>query len=90
MYNFRRVIVRSSCTTNYNDEPQHFFYVMLDPSAIYSRHLMHEAQQAFYYGLRWNIALRSVISQPADVLGLGHRVGYVGIGGIFSRIFLKI
>lgn len=49
-------------------------------AAIVSRHLLHEAQQAHYYGLPSNIALRSVISTPADVMGYDHRIGYIREG----------
>ncbi|THH10380.1 hypothetical protein EW145_g1372 [Phellinidium pouzarii] len=51
-----------------------------DHSAIVSRYLLHEAQQAHYYGLPSNIALRSVISTPADVMGYDHRIGYIRAG----------
>ncbi|KLO20165.1 composite domain of metallo-dependent hydrolase [Schizopora paradoxa] len=51
-----------------------------DHSAIVSRYLLHEAQQAHYYGLPPNIALMSVITTPAEVMGLGHRIGYVREG----------
>ncbi|EMD37401.1 hypothetical protein CERSUDRAFT_83171 [Gelatoporia subvermispora B] len=51
-----------------------------DHSAIVSRYLMNEASQAHYYGLPENIALASVISTPAKVLGLEHRIGYVREG----------
>ncbi|KAJ2931515.1 hypothetical protein H1R20_g5580, partial [Candolleomyces eurysporus] len=45
-----------------------------------SRHLIYEAQQAFYYGLPYNLALASVTSNAAEVLGMGHRIGYVKEG----------
>ncbi|KAI5115486.1 hypothetical protein M0805_007780 [Coniferiporia weirii] len=54
--------------------------VMKPDSAIVSRYLLHEAQQAHYYGLPSNIALRSVISTPADVMGYDHRIGYIREG----------
>jgi imidazolonepropionase-like amidohydrolase len=42
--------------------------------------VLYEAQQAFFYGLPENLALASVISTPARVAGLDHRVGYVKRG----------
>jgi imidazolonepropionase-like amidohydrolase len=45
-----------------------------------SRHLLFEAQQAFYYGLAENLALASVTSTPAIVSGLDYRVGFVKAG----------
>ncbi|THG99926.1 hypothetical protein EW026_g2506 [Hermanssonia centrifuga] len=51
-----------------------------DHPAIVSRYLIHEAAQAHYYGLADNIALASVISTPARVLGLDHRIGYIKEG----------
>ncbi|KDQ57533.1 hypothetical protein JAAARDRAFT_267221 [Jaapia argillacea MUCL 33604] len=51
-----------------------------DHPAIHSRYLLHEAQQAHFYGLPDNVALSSVITTPAEVLGLGHRIGYLATG----------
>ncbi|KZV63157.1 carbohydrate esterase family 9 protein [Peniophora sp. CONT] len=51
-----------------------------DHPVLNSRHLLFEAQQAHYYGLPPNLALASVTSTPAHVLGLDHRVGYVREG----------
>ncbi|KAI9060293.1 composite domain of metallo-dependent hydrolase [Trametes sanguinea] len=51
-----------------------------DHSAIVSRNLMHEAAVAHYYGLDNDLALASVISTPAKVLGLDHRIGYIAKG----------
>ncbi|KAF7792287.1 hypothetical protein EIP86_003323 [Pleurotus ostreatoroseus] len=48
-----------------------------DHPAIVSRYLIHEAAQAHYWGLQEHIALSSVITTPARVLGLDHRVGYI-------------
>ncbi|KAH7927128.1 carbohydrate esterase family 9 protein [Leucogyrophana mollusca] len=45
-----------------------------------SRYLLYEAQQAFYYGLPDNLALASVISTPARILGLDHRIGHIKEG----------
>ncbi|KAJ6500083.1 hypothetical protein C8R47DRAFT_1110364 [Mycena vitilis] len=51
-----------------------------DHSAIVSRYLIHEAQQAHYYGLSTSLALASVTSTPSEVLGLDHRIGFVKPG----------
>ncbi|ESK86843.1 carbohydrate esterase family 9 protein [Moniliophthora roreri MCA 2997] len=45
-----------------------------------SRYLLHEAQQAFYYGLPASLALASVTTTPAKIAGLDHRVGKVKAG----------
>lgn len=49
-----------------------------------SRYLLFEAQSAYYYGLPENLAIASVTSTPAKLLGLGHRVGFVKEG---KRLF---
>ena len=54
-----------------------------------SRHLLFEAQQAFYYGLPEHLALASVISTPATVLGLDHRIGFIKTGTKFTIVFVK-
>lgn len=51
-----------------------------DHPVLNSRHLLFEAQQAFYYGLPENLAIASVTSTPANVLGLDHRIGLVKAG----------
>ncbi|KAG6832608.1 hypothetical protein H0H92_014444 [Tricholoma furcatifolium] len=40
-----------------------------------SRYLLYEAQQAYYYGLPENLAIASVTSTAAQVMGIDHRVG---------------
>lgn len=45
-----------------------------------SRNLLYEAQQAHYYGLSANLALASVTSTPATILGYDHRIGYLKVG----------
>ncbi|KAF8914186.1 carbohydrate esterase family 9 protein [Gymnopilus junonius] len=47
---------------------------------INARYLMHEAQQAYYFGLPPNLALASVSSTPAIALGLSHRIGILEEG----------
>ena len=51
-----------------------------DHPVMNSRYLLYEAQNAYYYGLPENLAIASVTSTPAKLLGLGHRVGYVKEG----------
>ncbi|KAJ7510331.1 hypothetical protein B0H11DRAFT_1958549 [Mycena galericulata] len=51
-----------------------------DHSAIVSRYLVHEAQIAHYYGLSTSLALASVTSTPAEIMGLDHRIGFVKSG----------
>ena len=56
-------------------------HLQSDHPAIVSRYLIHEAAQAHYFGLPENVALASVITTPAKVLGLDHRIGYLKLGG---------
>ncbi|KAL0573283.1 hypothetical protein V5O48_008666 [Marasmius crinis-equi] len=51
-----------------------------DHPGLNSRYLLHEAQQAHYYGLPANLALASVTTTPARAAGLDHRVGKVKKG----------
>ncbi|KXN89583.1 hypothetical protein AN958_05450 [Leucoagaricus sp. SymC.cos] len=51
-----------------------------DHPLINSRYLLHEAQQAFYYGLPEYLALASVTSTPAIAAGLDHRIGILEKG----------
>ncbi|KAH9948084.1 hypothetical protein B0H21DRAFT_848524 [Amylocystis lapponica] len=51
-----------------------------DHPALFARYLMHDAAQAHYFGLSENIALASVMSTPAEVLGLDHRIGFIKDG----------
>ncbi|KAF8590874.1 hypothetical protein K439DRAFT_1627298 [Ramaria rubella] len=48
-----------------------------DHPVLDSRFLLYEAQQAHFYGLPADVALSSVTTTPANVLGLGHRIGYL-------------
>ncbi|KAF5363169.1 hypothetical protein D9758_008331 [Tetrapyrgos nigripes] len=50
------------------------------PEAFDSRYLLYEAQHAHYFGLLDNLALASVITTPARVMGLDHRIGFVREG----------
>ncbi|SPO41311.1 uncharacterized protein PSFLO_06793 [Pseudozyma flocculosa] len=45
-----------------------------------SRRILNQAAQAHHFGLRESVAMRSVITAPAEKLGLGHRLGYVRKG----------
>ncbi|KAI0819971.1 hypothetical protein BC628DRAFT_1399702 [Trametes gibbosa] len=51
-----------------------------DHSAIVSRNLVHEAATTHHFGLPEGAALASVISTPAKVLGLDHRIGFIAQG----------
>jgi len=55
-------------------------YLQSDHPGIVSRWLLHEAQQAHYYGLPEAAALSSITSSPAHTLGLDHRIGFVKTG----------
>ncbi|KAJ7484418.1 carbohydrate esterase family 9 protein [Mycena latifolia] len=46
-----------------------------DHPVLDSRHLIYEAQQAHYFGLSPNLALASVTSTPARIMGQDHRIG---------------
>jgi imidazolonepropionase-like amidohydrolase len=61
-----------------------------DHSVLNERDLLFEAQQAYYYGLPWNIALASVTSTSADVLGYGHRIGYIKRGMPYHVAHLRV
>ncbi|KAI0074160.1 carbohydrate esterase family 9 protein [Panus rudis PR-1116 ss-1] len=51
-----------------------------DHPVLDSRHLLYEAQQAYVYGLPENLAIAAVTSTPAEVMGMGHRIGYIKEG----------
>ncbi|KIJ40920.1 hypothetical protein M422DRAFT_780574 [Sphaerobolus stellatus SS14] len=51
-----------------------------DHPGLNSRFLLFEAQQAHYYGLPANVALSSVSTTPAEIMGLAHRIGYIKKG----------
>ncbi|KAJ7154783.1 carbohydrate esterase family 9 protein [Mycena filopes] len=46
-----------------------------DHPVLNSRHLLYEAQQAHHFGLAENLALASVTSTPARIMGQDHRIG---------------
>ncbi|KAJ7284617.1 carbohydrate esterase family 9 protein [Mycena rebaudengoi] len=48
-----------------------------DHSVMDSRYLLFEAQQAHFYGLPENLAIASVTRNSAEVMGMGHRIGYI-------------
>ncbi|KAG6911111.1 hypothetical protein DXG01_003851 [Tephrocybe rancida] len=48
-----------------------------DHPVLNSRHLVYEAQQAHYYGLPENLALASITTTPANVIGQDHRIGFL-------------
>ncbi len=43
-----------------------------------------------YYGLPAHVALSAVISTPAEVLGLDHRIGYIREGKSATRDLLAV
>ncbi|KAL0577309.1 hypothetical protein V5O48_004665 [Marasmius crinis-equi] len=51
-----------------------------DHPLLDSRHLLYDAQQAHYYGLSSNLAVAAVTSNSAEVMGMGHRIGYLKAG----------
>ncbi|KIK64860.1 hypothetical protein GYMLUDRAFT_258822 [Collybiopsis luxurians FD-317 M1] len=51
-----------------------------DHPLLNSRYLVHEAQQAHYFGLDTNLALASVTSTPAKMMGQEHRIGFIRQG----------
>ncbi|KAJ4483355.1 carbohydrate esterase family 9 protein [Lentinula aciculospora] len=51
-----------------------------DHPVLDSRHLLYEAQQAYYYGLPENLALAAITSNSAEIMGMGHRIGYIKKG----------
>ncbi|KAH9929527.1 uncharacterized protein BXZ73DRAFT_47982 [Epithele typhae] len=51
-----------------------------DHPGVLSRQLLQEAAIAHYFGLPDSLALASVTTTPAQVLGLEHRIGYVKEG----------
>ncbi|KAF8664372.1 hypothetical protein AX16_000743 [Volvariella volvacea WC 439] len=51
-----------------------------DHPVLNSRYLLYEAQQAHYYGLPRNLALSSVTSTPATIIGMDHRIGFIKEG----------
>ncbi|KAF5393438.1 hypothetical protein D9757_000630 [Collybiopsis confluens] len=61
---------------------EHGFTVLMksDHPVLDSRHLLYEAQVAHFYGLPENLALRAVTSNSAEIMGMGHRIGYIRKG----------
>ncbi|EKM54380.1 uncharacterized protein PHACADRAFT_123385 [Phanerochaete carnosa HHB-10118-sp] len=51
-----------------------------DHPVLDSRYLLYEAQQAYLYGLPENLAIAAVTSTPAEIMGMGHRIGLVKEG----------
>ncbi|KAL6305041.1 carbohydrate esterase family 9 protein [Sparassis latifolia] len=51
-----------------------------DHPVLNSRFLLYEAQQAYVYGLPENLAIAAVTSTPAEIMGMGHRIGYAKEG----------
>lgn len=57
-----------------------------------SRYLLYQAQLAYLYGLPENLAIASVTSTPAEIMGMGHRIGYVkeGMYSAMCILLLKL
>ncbi|KAJ6469480.1 hypothetical protein C8R45DRAFT_1218581 [Mycena sanguinolenta] len=55
----------------------HTICLQSDHPVFNARYLIYEAQQAHYFGLPANLALASVTSTPAKVLGQDHRIGHI-------------
>ncbi|KAH7216662.1 hypothetical protein BKA60DRAFT_492196 [Fusarium oxysporum] len=51
-----------------------------DNPVINAQHVLFEAAKAYHYGLPYHVALASVTSAPAELLGLGKRLGKVKPG----------
>ncbi|KAL1938740.1 hypothetical protein VTO73DRAFT_11343 [Trametes versicolor] len=51
-----------------------------DHPVLNSRHLVYEAQQAHFFGLPHNLALASVTTTPATIIGQEHRIGFLKKG----------
>ncbi|KAJ7454753.1 carbohydrate esterase family 9 protein [Mycena latifolia] len=51
-----------------------------DHPVMNSRYLLYEAQQAYFYGFPENLAIASVTSNPASVMGMAHRIGHIKEG----------
>ncbi|KAJ7678491.1 carbohydrate esterase family 9 protein [Mycena rosella] len=51
-----------------------------DHPVLNSRYLLYEAQQAYFYGLPENLAIASITSNSASVMGMAHRIGYIKEG----------
>ena len=83
-----RVVLKVRCLLQVLDVTSMQFPIQSDHPVTDSRFLLWEAQQAHYYGLPHNLALASVTSTPAGVLGQDHRIGYVKEGGGTLRLVL--
>jgi len=59
-----------------------------DHPVLNSRYLLYEAQQAHFYGLPENLAIASVTSNSAEVMGMGHRIGYIKEGYDAGKYFV--
>lgn len=78
-----KVVMKVNTSPNVSQMNFNETSVQTDHPAIMTRYLLHEAQQAHYYGLPSSVSLASVISNPAEVLGLDHRIGYLKEGQSF-------
>lgn len=60
-----------------------------DHPVLDSRFLLYEAQQAHHYGLPANLALASVTTTPATVMGLEHRIGFLKTGRFWTYLEIR-
>jgi hypothetical protein len=51
-----------------------------DNPVLNAQHVVFEAAKAYHYGLPYHVAMASVTSAPAELLGLGERIGKVKPG----------
>ncbi len=82
-------VVMKVCTPIANlkkSVPEILCFFQSDHSVLNSRYLLYEAQQAHYYGLASNLALASVTTTPATVLGYDHRIGFIKPGKLAVEI----
>ncbi|MCJ1323232.1 hypothetical protein MMC15_008586 [Xylographa vitiligo] len=51
-----------------------------DNPVLNAQHLVFEAAKGYQYGLKYHVALASITSAPAELLGLGQRIGKIKPG----------
>ncbi|MCJ1386948.1 hypothetical protein MMC17_010077 [Xylographa soralifera] len=51
-----------------------------DNPVLNAQHLVFEAAKGYQYGLEYNVALASITTAPAELLGLGERIGKIKFG----------
>jgi hypothetical protein len=63
----------------------YIYILQIDHPLINFGYLLFEAQQAHYYDLPENLALGAMTTQPAQVIGLDHRIGYIKGGSLHHK-----